>query len=113
MCKERIWRAIYSSITQETNNLLHPSKPMLLIEGGVGIFGFGHFLGRFFGFSTKKRRFFGFCDSYGFGFSLFSVFRQNTTGFSGLVSNAVFGFACLVSGFWFPQSRERTAGVLK
>ena len=110
MCKERIWRAVYSSITQETNNLLHPSKPMLRIEGGVGIFGFGHVFGRFFGFY----------DSYGFGFSLFlafgfrfSVFGQNTTDFSGLVSNAVFGFACSVSGFWFPQSRERTAGVLK
>ena len=64
MCKERIWRAVYSSITQETNNLLHPSKPMLRIEGGVGIFGFGHFLGRFFGFY----------DSYGFGFSLFLAF---------------------------------------
>ena len=34
----------------------------------------------------------------------FLVFGQNTSGFSDLVSNAVFGFACLVSGF---LNRER------
>ena len=37
----------------------------------------------------------------------FLVFGQNTSGFSDLVSNAVLGFACLVSGFWFPQPRAR------
>ena len=29
-------------------------------EGAVGIFDFGHFLGRFFGFCTEKLRIFGF-----------------------------------------------------
>ena len=34
-------------------------------EGGVGIFGFGHFLHWFFGFRTKKLWFFGFGVSCG------------------------------------------------
>ena len=37
--------------------LFIPYKIMLLDEGDVGIFGFGHFLGRFFGFCTEKLRF--------------------------------------------------------
>ena len=34
--------------------LFIPFKKMLLDEDGVGIFGFGHFLGRFFGFCTEN-----------------------------------------------------------
>ena len=41
---------------------------MLLDEGGVGILGFGHFLGRFFGFCTEKLRFLGFVGRCGFRF---------------------------------------------
>ena len=37
--------------------LFVPYKIMLLDEGDVGIFGFGHFVGRFFGFCTEKLRF--------------------------------------------------------
>ena len=71
---------------------------------GVGVFGFGRFLGRFFGSCTKKLWFFGFCACYGFGFFpyfsiWFLVLGQNTRDFSDLVSNGVFGFDCLVSGF--------------
>jgi len=32
----------------------------LLLEGGIGIFGFGYFLDRFFSFSAKRLQFFGF-----------------------------------------------------
>ena len=38
------------------------------------IFGFGRFLGRFFGFCNEKLRVFGFGVSYGFGFFLFLAF---------------------------------------
>ena len=41
----------------------------------------------------------------------FSVFGQNTSDFLDLVSNEVFGFACLVSGLWFPQPRAPSAGA--
>ena len=41
---------------------------MLLDEGDVGIFGFGHFVGRFFGFCTEKLRFLGFVGCCGFRF---------------------------------------------
>ena len=41
---------------------------MLLDEGDVGIFGFGHFLGRFFGFCTEKLRFLSFVGHCGFRF---------------------------------------------
>ena len=45
-----------------------PYKIMLLDEGDVGIFGFGHFVGRFFGFCTEKLRFLGFVGRCGFRF---------------------------------------------
>ena len=73
------------------------------------IFGFGRFLGRFFGFCTEKLRVFGFGVSYGFGFFLFLAF-----GFWFLAKiQAVFRLwdpmQFSVSGFWFPQSRARAA----
>ena len=40
-------------------------------EGAVGIFDFGHFLGRFFGFCTEKLRIFGFDVRWSFWFSGF------------------------------------------
>ena len=45
-----------------------PYKNMLLVEGDVGIFGFGHFLGRFFGFCTEQLRFLSFVGHCGFRF---------------------------------------------
>ena len=70
-------------------------------DGGVGIFGFSvlaiFYAVFFLGFFTEKHRFFGFCVSFVSIWLL--VFGQNTRGFSDLVSNAVFGFACSVSGF--------------
>ena len=48
--------------------LFIPYKIMLLDEGDVGIFGFGHFLGRFFGFCTEKLRFLSFVGHCGFRF---------------------------------------------
>ena len=48
--------------------LFVPYKIMLLDEGDVGIFGFGHFVGRFFGFCTEKLRFLGFAGRCGFRF---------------------------------------------
>ena len=78
------------------------------IEGGVGIFGFGHFLDRFFRFRTKKLRFFGFgvfCGlrvflllAFGFQFSanILAVFQiWQSLWFS------VFPF-----GFWFLCSSD-------
>ena len=44
---------------------------MLLDTGDVGIFGFGHFLGRFFVFCTEKLRFLGFVGRCGFRFFSF------------------------------------------
>ena len=41
---------------------------MLLDERDVGIFGFGHFVGRFFGFCTEKLRFLSFVGCCGFRF---------------------------------------------
>ena len=41
---------------------------MLLVEGDVGIFGFGHFLSQFFGFCTEKLRFLSFVGHCGFRF---------------------------------------------
>ena len=46
-------------------------EKILLDKGDVGIFGFGHFLGRFFGFCTEKLRFLDFvgrCSFRFFGF---------------------------------------------
>ena len=70
-----MWRTVYSSITQETN-LLHPSSQCYVLMRALGfsVLATFHFLGRFFGFCTKKRQFFGFCNSYGFGFSLFLAY---------------------------------------
>ena len=48
--------------------LFIPYKIMLLDEGDVGIFGFGHFVGRFFGFCTEQLRFLGFAGRCGFRF---------------------------------------------
>ena len=48
----------------------------LLIEGDIGIFGFGYFLHRFFGFCGKRLRFFGFGVHCGFG-----IFRVLASGF--------------------------------
>ena len=80
-------------------------------------FSVSHFLGRFFGFCTKKVGFLVFVSltvsDFPFFSIWFSVFGQKTSRFSDLVSNAVFGFACSVSGFRFPQSRALAAGVLK
>ena len=45
-----------------------PYKIMLLDERDVGIFGFGHFVGRFFGFCTEKLLFLGFAGRCGFRF---------------------------------------------
>ena len=42
-----------------------------LTRGGVGIFGFAKFLGRFFGFCTEKLLFLGFVVRCSFGFSVF------------------------------------------
>ena len=44
---------------------------MLPDEGDVGIFGFGHFLRRFFGFFNEKLRFLSFVARCGFGFRFF------------------------------------------
>ena len=41
---------------------------MLPDEGDVGIFGFGHFLRRFFGFFNEKLRFLSFVARCGFRF---------------------------------------------
>ena len=77
--------------------------PLLLlthIEGVIGNFrfcGFGYFLDRFFGFCAKRLRFFDFgvrCGLRIFFFSIrFSVFVENNSGFSVLLSNVVFGFS--------------------
>ena len=42
-----------------------------VLEGGVGIFGFGHFFGQYFGFCTENLRFFAFVS---FAVSRFSFF---------------------------------------
>ena len=42
-----------------------------VLEGGVGIFGFGHFLGQFFGFCTENLQFFAFVVLCGFRFFCF------------------------------------------
>ena len=39
-----------------------------VLEGGVGIFGFGHFFGQFFGFCTENLRFLAFVVLCGFPF---------------------------------------------
>ena len=69
----------------------------MINEGGIGIFGFGYFLDRFFGFCCKRLRFFGLvviavCGFFGFFSTWFSVFVKNTSGFSVLVPDVVFGF---------------------
>ena len=70
------------------------------VEGGIGIFGFEYFFDRFFGFCVKRLRF--WCSMRFADFSFFSiwfsVFVKNTSGFSVLVPNVVFGF----SKFFFP-----------
>ena len=48
--------------------LFIPYKIMLPDEGDVGIFGFRHFVSRFFGFCTEKLRFLGFVGRCGFRF---------------------------------------------
>ena len=62
----------------------------MLPEGGIGIFefGFGYFLDRFFGFG-------GHCGLRIFRFLIsiwFWVFVKNTSGFSVLVPDVIFGF---------------------
>ena len=59
--------------------LFVPYKIMLLDEGDVGIFGFGHFVGRFFGFCTEKLRFLGFVGRF-FGFFSTRFFSKNRAG---------------------------------
>ena len=61
-------------------------------EGDIGIFGFGNFLDRFFGFVPKD--FFGFGVRFGLRIFQHPVFgfRRNNSGFSVLLSNVVFGF---------------------
>ena len=72
----------------------------------MGIFGFAVlaiFLDRFFGFCAKRLRFFDFgvrCGLRIFFFSIrFSVFVENNSGFSVLLSNVVFGFSYLRARF--------------
>ena len=55
--------------------------------------GFGYFFERFFGFCVKRLRFFGFRVQCGLRIFRFSVFVKNTSGFSVLVLNVVFGFS--------------------
>ena len=86
-----MWIFIYSSILHMT--LLQDINE----EGGIGIFGFGYFLDRFFGFWAKKTSVFQFWCSLRFAdFPFlgiwFSVFAKNTNGFSDLIANAVFRF---------------------
>ena len=69
---------------------------------------FGYFLDRFFGFCCKRLRFFGFGGHCGLRifpfFSIwFSVFVKNTSGFSVLLPDVVFGFSYFVL-FWVPVS---------
>ena len=85
--------------------------PLLQTTHGQGRwdFRFWPFFRQVFRFFHRETLVFGFCACYGFWFFLilafgFCFFGQNTSGFSDLVSNAVFGFACLVSGF---LNRER------
>ena len=64
---------------------------------------FWTFFDRFFGFCVKRLRFFGFCVQCGlrifcFLASGFRFSQKNTSGFSVLVPNVVFGF----SYFFFP-----------
>ena len=70
--------------------------------------GFGYFLDRFFGFCAKRLRFFGFgvrCSLRIFRFSVsgfrFSVFVEDNSGFSVLLSNVVFGFSYFESKWGF------------
>ena len=64
-------------------------------EGDIGIFGFGNFLDRFLCQKTSVFRF--WCSFRFVHFSFFSirfsVFVENNSGFSDLLSNVVFGFS--------------------
>ena len=58
-------------------------EKILLDKGDVGIFGFGQFLGRFFGFCTEKLRFLDFvgrCSFRFFGFFSTRFFGKNKAG---------------------------------
>ena len=57
--------------------------------------GFGYFFDRFFGFCVKRRRFFGFDVQC--GLRIFRFFVKNTSGFSVLVPNVVFGVSYFFS----------------
>ena len=57
-----------------------PYKKMLFVECDTGIFGFGHFLGRFFGFYTEKLRFLDFVGRCGFRFFSTRFFGKNKAG---------------------------------
>ena len=76
-------------------------------EGDIGIFGFGVFLDRFFGFCAKRLRFFRFWCSlkfadFSFFSTWFSVLVENNSGFSVLLSSVIFGFSYFVLfGFRF------------
>ncbi len=75
-----------------------------ICEGDFGVFGFDHFLDRFFGFHNKKPAVFRFWCLLRFsGFPSisirFSVSGKNTSGFSDLVFAVVFRFSNLVYGF--------------
>ena len=80
-----------------------------IMRGALGFrfCGFGYILDRFFGFCAKRLRFFAFdvyCGLWIFRFFSiwFSGFVNNTSGFSVLVSNVVFGFSYFVLfGLWF------------
>ena len=70
---------------------------------GFSVCGFGHFLDRFFGLCAKRLRLFdfGFADFSFFKHPVFG-FRRNSSGFSVLLSNVVFGFSYFVLfGFQF------------
>ena len=66
-------------------------------EGDIGIFGFGNFLDRFLCQKTSVFRFWCSFRFAHFSFSSirFSVFVENNSGFSDLLSNVVFGFSIL------------------
>ena len=98
------WRSIFSvsraaravirpvSVITESIGITVMNAGCTLIKGGGRLdfrfFGFGHFLGWFFGFCTKKPRFFGFvvrCSFWCFhflasGFSFFFFFGKNKAG---------------------------------
>ena len=73
-----------------------------IAEGGIGVLRFWPFFRSFFRFLHRKTSVLRFWCLLGFAvFSFisiwFSVFGKNTSGFSDLVSNVVFGFSYSVS----------------